>query len=116
MDVRPHHMHEAQLPLGNSPLVRGKRKLNSSNVRETLAAMMILRGPPAYVRSDNGPEFIALALRELIAAVGSQTAYIAPRSPRETGCCESFNSKLRDELLDGEIYFSLAEAQILIEA
>jgi len=62
---------------------------------------------PAYVRSDNGPEFIAKTLREWIAAVGSQTAYIEPGSPWENGYCESFNSKLRDELLDGEIFFSL---------
>jgi putative transposase len=72
-------------------------------------------GPPAYVRSDNGPEFIAIALREWIAAVGSQTAYIAPGSPWGNGYCESFNSKLGEELLDGEIFYSLAEAQILIE-
>lgn len=96
--------------------IRVKRKLNSTDVLETLADLMILRGPPAYVRSDNGPEFIALALREWIAAVGSQTAYIAPGSPWENGYCESFNSKLRDELLDGEIFYSLAEAQVLIEA
>ena len=55
-------------------------------------------------------------LREWIAAVGSQTAYIEPGSPWENGYCESFNSKLRDELLDGEIFYSLPEAQILIEA
>ena len=61
--------------------IRVKRRLNSTDVLETLADVMILRGPPAYVRSDNGPEFIALALREWIAAVGSQTAYIAPGSP-----------------------------------
>ena len=96
--------------------IRVKRKLNSTDVLETLADVMILRGPPVYVRSDNGPEFIAIALREWIAAVGSQTAYIAPGSPWENGYCESFNSKLRDELLDGEIFYSLAEAQVLIEA
>ncbi|MEI7791846.1 MAG: IS3 family transposase [Alphaproteobacteria bacterium] len=96
--------------------IRVKRKLNSTDVMETLADVMILRGPPAYVRSDNGPEFIATALREWIAAVGSQTAYIEPGSPWENGYCESFNSKLRDELLDGEIFFSLAEALVLIEA
>jgi transposase InsO family protein len=79
--------------------IRVKRRLNSTDVLETLADLMILRGPPAYVRSDNGPEFIALALREWIAAVGSQTAYIEPGSPCENGYCESFNSKLRDELL-----------------
>lgn len=96
--------------------IRVKRRLNSTDVLETLADLMILRGPPAYVRSDNGPEFIALVLREWIAAVGPQTAYIEPGSPWENGYCESFNSKLRDELLNGEIFFSLAEAQVLIEA
>ena len=83
--------------------IRVKRKLNSTDVLETLADLMILRGPPAYVRSDNGPEFIATALREWIAAVGSQTAYIEPGSPWENGYCESFNSKLRDELLNGDL-------------
>ena len=96
--------------------IRVKRRLNSTDVLETLADLMILRGPPAYVRSDNGPEFIATALREWIAGVGSQTAYIEPGSPWENGYCESFNSKLRDELLNGEMFFSLAEAQVLIEA
>jgi transposase InsO family protein len=96
--------------------IRAKRRLNSTDVLETLADLMILRGPPAYVRSDNGPEFIATALREWIAGVGSQTAYIEPGSPWENGYCESFNSKLRDELLNGEMFFSLAEAQVLIEA
>ncbi len=96
--------------------IRVKRRLNSTDVLETLADLMILRGPPAYVRSDNGPEFIATTLREWIAAVGSQTAYIEPGSPWENGYCESFNSKLRDELLNGEIFFSLTEAQVLIES
>lgn len=96
--------------------IRVKRRLNSTDVLETLADLMILRGPPAYVRSDNGPEFIATTLREWIAAVGSQTAYIEPGSPWENGYCESFNSKLRDELLNGEIFFSLAEAQVIIES
>ena len=96
--------------------IRVKRRLNSTDVLETLADLMILRGPPTYVRSDNGPEFIATALREWIASVGSQTAYIEPGSPWENGYCESFNSKLRDELLNGEVFFSLAEAQVLIEA
>ena len=96
--------------------IRVKRRLNSTDVLETLADLMILRGPPAYVRSDNGPEFIAITLRAWIAAVGSQTAYIEPGSPWENGYCESFNSKLRDELLNGEMFFSLAEAQVMIEA
>jgi putative transposase len=96
--------------------IRVKRRLNATDVLETLADLMILRGPPDYVRSDNGPEFIARALREWIAAVGSKTAYIEPGSPWENGYCESFNGKLRDELLNGEIFFSLKEAQVLIDA
>jgi putative transposase len=95
--------------------IKVKRRLNSTDVLETLADLMILHGPPAYVRSDNGAEFVATALRAWIAAVGTQTAYIEPGSPWENGYCESFNSKLRDELLNGELFFSLAEAQVLIE-
>ncbi len=63
-----------------------------------------------------GPEFIAKAVREWIAAVGAKTAFIEPGSPWENGYCESFNSKLRDELLNSEIFYSLAEAKVIIEA
>jgi putative transposase len=77
---------------------------------------MISRGRPDYIRSDNGPKFIAKTLRSWIANVGTQTAYIEPGSPWENGYCESFNSKLRDELLNGEIFTTLREAEILIEA
>ena len=96
--------------------IRVKRKLNSTDVLETLADVMISRGTPEIIRSDNGPEFIALALRKWIAKVGTQTAYIEPGSPWENGYCESFNSKLRDELLNGEVFYSLREAEVLIEA
>ena len=77
--------------------------------------LSILRGPPAFIRSDNGPEFVAEAVREWITAVGAQTAYIEPGSPWENGYCESFNARFRDELLNGEIFYSVKEAQILIE-
>jgi transposase InsO family protein len=70
----------------------------------------------AVIRSDNGPEFVALALRQWIAAVGAKIAYIEPGSPWENGYCESFNGKLRDELLNGEIFYTLKEAKIMIEA
>ena len=70
---------------------------------------------PGHVRSDNGPEFVAKAVREWITAVGAKTAFIEPGSPWENGYCESFNSKLRDELLNGELFYSLAEARIVIE-
>ncbi len=96
--------------------IRVKRKLNSNDVLETLADLMISRGTPEFICSDNGPEFIALTLRKWIADVGTQTAYIEPGSPWENGYRESFNSKLRDELLNGEIFYSLGEAEVLIEA
>ena len=96
--------------------IRIDRKLNSTDVIDALSDLFILRGVPGHVRSDNGPEFIAKAVREWIVAVGAKTAFIEPGSPWENGYCESFNSKLRDELLNGEIFYSLAEARVLIEA
>lgn len=96
--------------------IRIDRKLNSTDVIDALSDLFILRGVPGHVRSDNGPEFIAKAVREWIAAVGAKTAFIEPGSPWENGYCESFNSKLRDELLNGEIFYSLAEAKVIIEA
>jgi putative transposase len=95
--------------------IRVGRNLNSVDVVDLLSDLFILRGVPGHVRSDNGPEFIAKAVRAWIAAVGAETAYIEPGSPWENGYCESFNSKLRDELLDGEVFYSLAEAKIVIE-
>ena len=83
-------------------------------VVDALADLLILRGPLEYIRSDNGPEFIAHKVRDWIAAVGSKAAYIEPGSPWEKGYCESFNARSRDELLNGEIFYSLREAQILI--
>ena len=80
-----------------------------------LADLFILRGVPAFIRSDNGPEFIAGAVQKWIKAVGAKTAYIVPGSPWENGCCESFNARFRDELLNGEIFCTLKEAQIIIE-
>ncbi len=71
---------------------------------------------PDYIRSDNGSEFTANAVREWLAWLGVQTLYIEPGSPWENGYCESFNSKLRDELLDGEIFYTLGEAKVIIEA
>jgi transposase InsO family protein len=62
-----------------------------------------------------GPEFVATAVRKWIAAVGATAAYIEPGSPWENGYCESFNAKLRDELLNGEIFYTLAEAKVVIE-
>jgi putative transposase len=96
--------------------IRVARKLKATDVMDVLADLFIRRGVPTHIRSDNGPEFVATALREWIAAVGSKTAYIEPGSPWENGYCESFNGKLRDELLNGEIFYTLNEAKIVIEA
>ena len=96
--------------------IRIDRKLKSVDVIDVLSDLFILRGVPERLRSDNGPEFVAKAVQDWIAAVGAKAAYIAPGSPWENGFIESFNARLRDELLDGEIFYSLAEARIVIES
>ena len=75
----------------------------------------IARGTPGYIRSDNGPEFVATAVKGWIGGVGAKTAFIEPGSPWENGYVESFNGKLRDELLNAEIFNTLLEARVLIE-
>ena len=96
--------------------IRIDRRLKAVDVIDVLSDLFILRGVPEHIRSDNGPEFVAKAVQEWIGAVGARTAYIAPGSPWENGFVESFNARLRDELLDGEIFYSLAEARIVIES
>ena len=96
--------------------IRIGRKLRSTDVIDVLSDLFILRGVPGHIRSDNGPEFIAKAVREWIATVGAKTAYITPGSPWENGYCESFNSKLRDELLNGEIFYTIEETRVVIES
>jgi transposase InsO family protein len=96
-------------------MIRVDRKLNSTHVVDALTDLFILRGPLAYIRSDNGPEFIARSVRDWIAAVDARTAYIEPGSPWENGYCESFNARFRDELLNGEIFYTLKEARVVIE-
>ena len=96
--------------------IRVARRLNSNDVIDVLSDLFILRGVPGFIRSDNGPEFIAKALQAWITAVGAQTAYITPGSPWVNGYIESFNARLRDEFLNGEIFYTLQEAKILIEA
>jgi putative transposase len=95
--------------------IRVARRLGSYEVIEALADVMVWRGIPENVRSDNGPEFVARELRKWLGNVGTGTLYIEPGSPWENGYCESFNGKLRDECLNGEIFYSLKEAQIVIE-
>ncbi len=91
------------------------RRLNSEDVLERLAWLFATRGVPDHLRSDNGSEFTALAVRSWLAKVGVRTLYIEPGSPWENGYVESFNGKLRDELLNGEIFYTLREAKVLIE-
>ena len=93
----------------------GARHIRSIDVVVCLADLFLLRGPPEYIRSDNGPEFTAALVRKWLADLGVQTLFIEPGSPWENGYIESFNGKLRDELLDGEIFYSLREAQVLVE-
>ena len=95
--------------------IRVDRKLNSKNVIDVLTDLFIIRGFPEYIRSDNGPEFVVKSVRNWISAVGAKTAYIEPGSPWENGFCESFNARFRDEFLNGEIFYTLKEAKILIE-
>jgi len=96
--------------------IRIDRRLKSIDVIDILSDLFILRGVPGHIRSDNGPEFVAKAVQKWITAVGAKTAYITPGSPWENGFIESFNARLRDELLDGEIFYSIAEAKIVIES
>jgi putative transposase len=91
------------------------RKIKSQDVIFVLADLFLKRGCPAHIRSDNGPEFVAKALKEWFKTLEICPLYIAPGSPWENGYCESFNGKMRDELLNGEIFFTLMEAKIIIE-
>ena len=96
--------------------IRVARKLKAADVLDVLSDLFILRGVPGHIRSDNGPEFVAKQVQAWIAAVGAKTAYIEKGSPWENGYVESFNARLRDELLNGEIFYSLREAQVVIES
>jgi transposase InsO family protein len=91
------------------------RRLTSDDVLERLSDLFVRRGVPGHIRSDNGPEFTAKAVRESLGRVGVTTLYIEPGSPWENGYIESFNGKLTDELLAGEVFDTLLEAKVLIE-
>jgi len=96
-------------------MIRVKRKLNSTDVVDALTDLLILRRPPAFIRSDNGPEFVAQKVRDWIAAVVAKTPFNELGSPWENGYYESFNVRFRDELLNGDIFYTLREAQLLNE-
>ena len=95
--------------------VHVQRQLKSDDVLAVLTDLFCKHGPPQHIRSDNGAEFTAEAVRHWLGRIGVTTLFIEPGSPWENGYCESFNSKLRDEMLNGEIFYSLKEAEILIE-
>ncbi len=95
--------------------MRVDRHISSQDVIEQLYELFLLRGVPENIRSDNGPEFTAKRVRDWLGELGVKTLFIEPGSPWENGYIESFNGKLRDELLNREIFYSLVEAKILIE-
>jgi transposase InsO family protein len=92
-----------------------ERSLKSDDVLDCLAELFIRNGVPEYIRSDNGSEFTAKELRTWLKRIGVQTLYIELGSPWENGFNESFNGKFRDELLNGELFYTLKEAKVLIE-
>jgi putative transposase len=91
------------------------RRITADDVLERLGRLFVRRGIPAHIRSDNGPEFTARAVRQWLGRLGVRTLYIEPGSPWENGYGESFNGKLRDELLNVEIFDTLLEARVLVE-
>jgi putative transposase len=95
--------------------VKVNRKTRSQDVIEELFNLFIFRGIPKHIRSDNGPEFTARAVRKWLNRLGVKTLFIEPGSPWENGYIESFNGKMRDELLNREIFTTLTEAKVLIE-
>ena len=92
-----------------------ERGMTACQIIDIVAQVILIRGAPRFLRSDNGPEFIAQALRSYLEATQAGTLYIAPGAPWENGYNESFNGKLGDELLNGEIFYTLKEAKVLIE-
>lgn len=95
--------------------LEGRRSITAEDVVDTLARLFDQRGEPDYIRSDNGPEFVAAALKEWLALSGVKTLYIEPGAPWENAYSETFISRLRDELLDRELFVNLKEAQVLLE-
>ena len=91
------------------------RRLRSDDVLQVLADLIVQRGAPGHIRSGNGPEFTVKAVRAWLTRIKVKTLFIEPGSPWENGYNESFNGKIRDELLNGEIFYTLKEAQVLIE-
>jgi putative transposase len=97
------------------PAIHVARRIRATDVLEVFADLMQLHGVPEHIRSDNGPEMVAVTLRRWLTRVGARTLYITPGSPWENGYCESFNGKLRDELLNRELFYTRYEGQVLAE-
>ena len=91
------------------------RRIRSRDASDVFADLMVRHGITAHIRSDNGPQIVATSLRRCLKRVGTQTIYITPGSPWENGYCEWFNGNLRGELLNGELFYTLKEAQVVIE-
>jgi len=91
------------------------RSIKSDDVLYSLSSLFLIHGIPENIRSDNGPEFTAKVVRRWFERIGVKTAFIEPGSPWENGYNESFNGKLRDELLNREIFYTIEEARVLIE-
>ena len=94
-------------------LLEVSRSIKALDVVQWISEVMLIRGVPRHIRSDNGPEFIAKAIRAFLAAAGVETLYVEPGSPWENGYAESFHSRLRDELLEAEIFEDLRSAKPL---
>jgi len=98
-----------------SPAIEVGRSIKAKDVIEVLEYLFMVRGVPWYIRSDNGPEFIADAIKKWLSKSGVRTLYIEPGSPWENGYIESFNGRLRDEILNREVFYSVREAKVLVE-
>ena len=95
--------------------IRPGRHFRADDVVACLADLFITHGVPEHVRSDNGPEFTATVVREWLGRIGAKTLFIEPGSPWENGYVESFNGKLRDELLDREVFYTLKEVEVVVD-
>ena len=114
MGIKRHTPEEIVTKLRQVEVLIG-RCLRSLEVIEVLSDAMLFHGIPEHSRSDNGPEMTSKRVRNWLQLIGVQTLFIEPGSPWENGYNESFNGKLRDQLLNGEIFYSLKEATIIIE-
>jgi putative transposase len=99
-----------------SPAIEVGRSIRAKDVIATLEYLFMVRGVPKFIRSDNGPEFIADAIKRWLKQRGVDTLYIERGSPWENGYIESFNGKLRDEVLDREVFYSIKEAKVVVES